>query len=110
METINLHDLAQYLAFAALLGTLWWRFNQAKDRHTDEAKRQQNVEDRLTHLEKKVVEDKAGIHARLDKHVEDDRLLNAKMDEVIKAVRDLKQELSERVARLEVAVEKSNGR
>ena len=110
MEAAIIRDLMLGGGFLAMLLTFWWRWNQAKNIHFEEAKRQQNVEDRLTHLEKKVVEDKAGIHARLDKHVEDDRLLNAKMDEVIKAVRDLKQELSERVARLEVAVEKSNGR
>ena len=111
MDNATLHDLMQYGGFIALLLALWWRYTQAKNIHFEEAKRQQNVEDRLAHLEKKVVEDKTGIHARLDSHVEEDKLLAAKMDEVIKAVRDLRQELGERVTRLEVAIEKQcNGR
>ena len=79
-----------FLTLAAGIGALWWRVNQHDDKVADEARRQQNVEDRLDALE-----------FRQTSHADADKQLGEKVDEVLKEVREIR----ERVIKIETRIE-----
>lgn len=61
---MDLHDLGQWMAMAVMIGTIWWRFQQRAAVIAAEAKKEQELDDRLTVVER-----------RLDSHTAKDDLI-----------------------------------
>ena len=84
--TLNLQDLAQWLAFIALFGTLWVRV-KARDKDRDE----------ITQWRTNIERDIEAIDARLDRHEVHDNRLFDRLDAIANELKGV----SERLVRIE---------
>lgn len=72
---MDFHDMGQWLAMTVMIGTIWWRFQQRAAVIAAEAKKEQELDDRLTVVER-----------RLDSHT-------AKDDLILKELGGIRQEI-----------------
>lgn len=91
---MELQDIAQWGALLTLIGTLWWRLRQRDATVADEARRQQQVEDRLQHLE-----------TRMDHHAKKETVAIGRIDNSLATLSNDMHHLREESAKAHHALE-----
>ena len=95
--TLNLQDLMQWGAFAALIGTVWFQLRQRDTDREEVTKWRTNMERDVEAVNTKLDREGAAINTRLERHEAHDNRLFDRLDTIAEALNGV----SERLVRIE---------
>ena len=95
--SLNLQDLAQWGAFAALIGTLWWRVKQRDTNLAALTAWRTNLERDVKEVNTKLDREVMAINTRLERHEAHDSRLFDRLNAIVEELKGV----SERLVRIE---------